>query len=87
MAWVYFLLRCLLYMRGGHTQDLTPSAPPEFGSHHTVHAGTDRISGLVNKNAGIVVEADDTTVGALDLLPGTDDNSVSDITSLHLVRG
>lgn len=74
-------------MRGRHTQDLAPSTSPELSSYYTIHTSTDRISGLVDENAGVVVEANDTAVGTLDLLPGTDDDSVSDITSLHLVRG
>jgi hypothetical protein len=53
----------------------------------TVQSRADRLSSLVDENAGVVVKLDNTAVRSLVLLCGTDDNGVSDITTADFVGG
>lgn len=69
-----------------HTQNLAPLPPPKLSTHHAVDSRSDRIAGLVDENAGVVVEADNRAIGALDLLLCSHDDSVSNVSSLDLVR-
>lgn len=73
-------------MRRRHTQDLAPLLPPQLSADDTVDARADGVSGLADEDAGVVIELDDAAVGALHLLPRADDNGVSDVAALHLVR-
>lgn len=77
----------LLRLHGCHGQNLTPLLPPELGAHDAVDAGADGIAALVEKDTGIVAEADDGAVGALGRVLGADDDGVADVSSLDLVGG
>lgn len=75
-----------LRMRWRHTQNLAPLLPPQLSADDTVDARADGVSSLADEDAGVVVELDDAAVGALHLLPRADDNGVSDVPALYLVR-
>lgn len=74
-------------MSGGHAQDLAPFPPPQLGADDAVDARADGVAGLVDQDAGVVVEPHDAAVGSLHLLLGPHHDGVSDVASLHLVRG
>ena len=59
---------------------------PVPGCGLTVHSRSDRVSGLVDQDAGVVVEFDNRPVRPLHLLPRADDNGVADVSSTDLVR-
>ena len=70
-----------------HTQYLAPPSSPQLSTYNAVDAGAYGVSGLVDEDARVVVEAHDAAVGSLNLFPRPDDDGVSDIATLHLVRG
>jgi hypothetical protein len=60
---------------------------PKRQRMRTIQSRADRLSSLVDENAGVVVKLDNTAVRSLVLLCGTDDNGVSDITTADFVGG
>ena len=76
-----------LHVHGSHTEDLAPLLPSQLGTDDAVDAGADGVAGLVDEDAGVVVEADDGAVGALDLVLCADDDAVADVAALDLVAG
>lgn len=75
-----------LGVQGGHAEDLAPALAAELGGDDAVDAGADGVAGLVDEDAGVVVEADDAAVGALGLLARAHHDRVPDVPPLHLVR-
>lgn len=73
-------------MQGGHAKDLAPALAAELSGDDAVDAGADGVTGLVDENAGVVVETDDAAVGALGLLARAHHDRVPDVPPLHLVR-
>lgn len=82
-----FFVTALLSMHRRHTQNLAPLPPPQLSSYYSVHSGSDRVAGLADQHAGVVVKLDNGAVGSLDLLPCPHDDGVSDVTSLDFVGG
>lgn len=76
-----------LSMHGCHTEDLAPLLPPELGADDAVDAASNGVTGLVDEDAGVVVEADDGSVLALDLVLCADDDGVADVATLDLIAG
>lgn len=74
-------------MHGRHTQDLCPLLPPQLCADDAVDATADGVAGLVDEDAGVVVEAHDGAVHALDLVLCAHDDGVSDVAALDLVAG
>lgn len=75
-----------LGVQGGHAKDLAPALAAELSGDDAVDAGADGVTGLVDENAGVVVETDDAAVGALGLLARAHHDRVPDVPPLHLVR-
>lgn len=86
MATLPNLLRALCLHRG-HGQDLAPLLALELSTYGTVDAGADGVSGLVEEDAGVIVESDDGSVATLGRVSGADDDGVADVTALDLVGG
>lgn len=74
-------------MHRRHTQDLGPLLPPQLGADDAVDAAADGVAGLVDQDAGVVVEAHDGAVLALDLVLCAHDDGVPDVAALDLVAG
>lgn len=74
-------------MRRRHTQNLTPLPPAQLGAHNAVDTRADGVPGLVDQNAGVVVEPHDAAVRPLHALPRPHHDRVPDVSSLHFVRG
>lgn len=70
-----------------HGQDLAPLLPPQLGSNDAVDTRSDGVSGLVDQDAGVIVESDDASVAALHLGLGSDDDGVAHVAALDLVGG
>ena len=68
-------------------QDLGPLHLLELGGDDTADAGANGLAGLVDEDAGVVVELDDAAVGALPLLCGAHDDGVPDVSAADLVGG
>lgn len=86
----FFLEFCCAGLSGldvhwGEGQDLGPLLLPQFCSDDAADSGSDGLAGLVDEDAGIVVELDDTAVWPLPLLGGAHDDCVPHIASPHLV--
>ena len=74
-----------LGVQGGHAEDLAPALAAELGGDNAVDAGADGVAGLVDEDAGVVVEAHDAAVGALQLLGRPHHNGVPYVAAAHLV--
>jgi hypothetical protein len=67
-------------------QDLGPLHLSQFGGHDTADSGSNRLAGLVDEDAGIVVELDHAPVWPLPLLRCAHYHGMSYIASTDLVR-
>jgi hypothetical protein len=76
-----------LDVHGRQRQNLGPLLLPQLGSDDAADSGADGLAGLVDQDAGIVVELDDAAIGALPLLGGAHDDGVSDVSATDLVGG
>lgn len=72
------------YLHRRHAQYLTPLLVPQLLSHNAVDATTDRVSGLVDEHARVVLEPHRTPVAPADPVPRPHHYCVSDIASLDL---
>jgi hypothetical protein len=79
------MISIMLYMQRCQRQDLGPLSIPQLSSNHTRQSGTDRIAVLVDEDAGIVVEFDETAVFSLLFLSCSHNDCVSDIPSPYFV--
>lgn len=79
-----FQMPCLC-VHGRHGQDLAPLLPPQLGSHDSIDARADRISGLVDEDTSVVVKANDAPVATLHLRFGSDHDSVAHVAALYFV--
>jgi hypothetical protein len=76
-----------LDVHGCQRQNLGPLHLLQLGGDDTADSGADGLAGLVDEDAGVVVELDDATVWALPLLCGAHDDSVPDVSAADLVGG
>lgn len=84
----FFCIRSICLSIGrSHTQNLAPPPPPQLSTHDAVHARSDRVAGLVDEHARVVVEADHAAVGPLHLFPRAHDDGVPDVPALDFVGG
>lgn len=74
-----------LSLHGGHGQNLAPLLALQLSAHSTVDSGADGVSGLVEEDARIVVEADHGTVAALGRVLGSNNDGMTDVTTLDFV--
>jgi len=72
------------YLHRCHAQYLAPLLRPQLLSHDAVDATSDRVAGLVDEHARVVVEPDRAAVAPADPVPRPYHDCVSDITSLDL---
>ena len=74
-----------LHVHGRQGQNLGPLLLPQLGGHDAADSGSDGLAGLVDQDAGIVVELDDAAVGPLPLLRGAHHDGMPHVAAPDLV--
>ena len=71
----------------GERDNLTEVLLSEFSGNNTTHSSADRLVLLIDQHAGVVVESDNGSIVSLDRVLGSDNNSTTNVSSFHTVRG
>ena len=74
-----------LHVHGSHGQNLAPLLAPQFLSHDAVDTRSNGITGLVEQDAGVIIELDLRTVAALHGVSCANNNGVSDVTASNFL--